>query len=142
MREILPQKLWLGNLRDATDIHQLMELGIVAIVDLAYEEQPPQFPRSMAYCRFPILDGQQSSLQMLLLAIECLVALLKKDIPTFVYCSAGMSRSPAIVAAALSLLYGGALDDNLRKVISGHPHDISPQLWQEVKDACRIVAMQ
>jgi protein-tyrosine phosphatase len=141
MREILPRILWLGNSKDVKDIHRLMELGVLAVVDLAYEELPPMLPRSLAYCRFPILDGQQSSMQILVTAIETVVALLKKGIPTFIYCSAGMSRTPAIAAAALSLLDGGALEDHLRKVVAGHPHDISPQLWEEVKEACKMARL-
>jgi protein-tyrosine phosphatase len=134
MREILPRKLWLGSVADAKNIETVMDAGIVAVVDLTHEEMPLSFPRSMVYCRFPILDGQQDARQILITAIETLAALLKKDIPTLVYCSAGMSRSPAVAAAALSILQGNMPDDNLRQVVCGHPHDISPRLWEEVRE--------
>jgi protein-tyrosine phosphatase len=117
-----------------------MDAGILAVVDLAYEELPPNLPRSIVYCRFPILDGRQNSRQILVMAIETVVALLKKEIPTLVYCSAGMSRSPAVVAAALSILDGSIIDERLRQVVSGHPHDISPQLWEEVREVCKNIA--
>jgi protein-tyrosine phosphatase len=140
MREVLPKKLWLGNAADGRNIEGVMDAGILAVVDLAYEELPPSLPRSIVYCRFPILDGQQNSRQILVMAIETVVALLKKEIPTLVYCNAGMSRSPAVVAAALSILDGSIVDERLRQVVSGHPHDISPQLWEEVREVCKNIA--
>lgn len=140
MREILSRILWLGNAADARNIEGVMDAGIMAVIDLAHEELPLTLPRSIVYCRFPILDGQQSSRQILLVAIETLVSLLKKDIPTLVYCSAGMSRSPAVIAAALSILHGGTPEERLRQVVANHPHDISPQLWAEVRDLCKDIA--
>jgi protein-tyrosine phosphatase len=113
MREILSHRLWIGNAKDANDIPRLLDLGIQAVVDLAYEELSPTLPRSLAYCRFPILDGQQSTRQLLALASETLVALLKNNLPTFVYCRAGMSRTPVVTAAALTKLHGGNLEENL-----------------------------
>jgi hypothetical protein len=41
---------------------------------------------------------------------------------------AGMSRSPAVVAAALSIVQGGSPDGKLRQVVAGQPHDVSPQV--------------
>jgi protein-tyrosine phosphatase len=136
MREILPHKLWLGNSADARNVECLMQTGIAAVMDLAIEQLMPSLPRSLIYCRFPIMDGQQSSQSMLRVAIETLVSLLKKDIPTLVCCSVGMSRSPAIVAGALTIYLGGNPDDRLREIVMGRPHDVSPQLWQDVRCIC------
>ena len=61
-----------------------------------------------------------------------MVSLLKNQVPTLVYCGAGMSRSPAVVAAALSIVQGGSPEERLRQVVAGHPHDVSPQLWEAV----------
>ena len=60
----------------------------------------------------------------------------KSQVPTLVYCGAGMSRSPAVVAAALSIVQGGSPEDRLREVVAGHPHDVSPQLWEAVCKVC------
>ena len=136
MREIIPGKLWLGNAADACNVEGIMQAGILAVVDLAAEQPMPTLLRSLVYCRFPILDGQQSSRAVLYSAVEALVSLLKKEIPTLVFCSAGMSRSPAVVAGALSVLQGGNPDDRLCQIALGHPHDVSPQLWQDVRDVC------
>jgi hypothetical protein len=136
MREILSQKLWLGNTADARDVDGIMQAGIGAVIDLAIEQPMPTLPRSLVYCRFPIMDGQQTSLSILRAAIEMLVSLLNKQIPTLVCCSAGMSRSPAVVAGAMSVFRGGDPDDRLREIVMSHPHDVSPQLWQDVRGIC------
>ena len=136
MREILPGRLWLGNAADARNAEGVIQAGILAVVDLAAEEKIPDLPRGLIYCRFPIMDGQQTSQSVLPAAIETLVSLLKRGTPTLVFCGAGMSRSPALVAGALSIVEGGSPDDRLREIALGHPHDVSPQLWQAVRETC------
>ena len=136
MREILPGMLWLGNAADARDVESILQAGIVAVMELAIEQPVQPFPRSMVYCRFPILDGQQGSQEVLRAAIETLISLLKEKIRTLVYCGAGMSRSPAVIAGALSILHGGSPDERLRQIVSGYPHDVSPQLWRDIREIC------
>ena len=57
MREFVPTKLWIGNAVDARDIRGVLGCGIAAVMDLAIEEPPIQFPRDIVYCRFPLIDG-------------------------------------------------------------------------------------
>ena len=133
MREILPNQLWLGNAGDGRDPDSLLRAGVVAVMNLAAEESSPVLPRSMIYCHFPIVDGAPDDQTILRVAIQTLVSLLKNQVPTLVYCRAGMSRSPAVVAAALSIVHGGSPEDRLREVVAGHPHDVSPQLWEAVR---------
>jgi protein-tyrosine phosphatase len=136
MREILSGRLWTGNAGDGRDPERLLRAGVAALVNLAAEEPSPVLPRSMVYCRFPIMDGGQNGQTILDAAIQTLVSLLRNQIPTLVYCGAGMSRSPAVVAAVLSIVQGGSPDDRLRQVVAGHPHDVSPQLWKAVQSVC------
>ena len=136
MREILPSRLWLGNAADARNVNDIMQAGIGAVIDLAIEQLMPTLPRSLVYCRFPIMDGEQSSPAILRTAIEMVVSLLNKGIPTLVCCIAGMSRSSAVVAGAMSIFRGGDPDDRLREIVLGHPHDVSLQLWQAVRGIC------
>jgi len=137
MHEVLPGRLWIGNAGDGRNPEHLLEVGIAAVMNLATEEPSPALPRSMVYCRFPIMDGEQDSLAILAAAIETLAFLLRNQIPTLVYCSAGMSRSPAIAAAALSIVQGGSPNDRLREILAGHPRDLSPQLWEAVQRVSR-----
>lgn len=133
MREVLSGQLWLGNAGDGRDPGRLLGAGIVAVINLATEEPSPVMPRTMTYCHFPIMDGAQDVHDVLGVAIQTLVSLLRNRVPTLVYCGAGMSRSPAIVAAALAIVEGGSPEEKLRQVVSGQPHDISPQLWGAVQ---------
>jgi hypothetical protein len=136
MREILTSKLWLGNAGDVRNVERIMQAGVSAVVDLAAEQPMPTLPQSLLYCHFPVFDGQQASATILSTAIETVVLLLEKQIPTLVYCGAGMSRSPAIVAGALAVFQGGSPDDHLREIAIGQPHDVSGQLWQDVRTVC------
>lgn len=136
MREILAGCLWLGNVGDARNMDGILSAGIVAVIDLALEDLTPVLTRSMIYCRFPIADGEQGAVPVLRTAIETVASLIRKGVPTLVYCGAGMSRSPAVVAAALSIVEGGSPEERLEQVVAGHPHDVSPQLWQAVREAC------
>ena len=104
--------------------------GVAAVINLAAEEPSPNLPRSIVYCHFPLTDGAPDDLNVLDVAIQTVVFLLKKQIPTLVYCGAGMSRSPAVVAAALCIVQGGSPDKRLKEVVAGHPHDVSPHLWE------------
>jgi predicted protein tyrosine phosphatase len=53
-------------------------------------------------------------------------------IPTLVSCNFGMSRSPAVAAAALAMLHRESPQDWLKRVLSHHPGDLSPGFWNEV----------
>ena len=135
MREVIPQQLWFGNSRDARDPRRLHDLGIAAVVDLAFEELPSQLPRDMIYCRFPLVDGSGNAADLLSAAIGTTASLIRKRLPTLVACGAGMSRSPAIVAAALALVRGHSPANSLQQLIAENPHDVSPPLWADVKNA-------
>ena len=139
MREILPSQLWIGNAGDGRDPQRLLAAGVVAVINLAAEEPSPILPRSMIYCHFPLVDGPQDDEGVLDMAIQTVVSLLKKRVPTLVYCGAGMSRSPAVVAAALSVVQGGSPEENLKEIAAGHSHDVSPHLWDAVLELCRAL---
>jgi len=135
MREIIPQRLWLGNALDR-EPRRLYDMGITAIVDLALEELPAQMTRDLMYCRLPLVDGAGNPSAVLAVAVETTASLIRKQVPVLVTCGAGMSRSPAIIAAALALIHDDSSDDRLQRLIAGQPHDVSPSLWAEVKAAC------
>ena len=133
IREIHPERLFLGNALDIRDLRQLHEFRIAAVVDLALNEPPVQLAREMISCRIPLHDGDGNSSAAIEVALRTLVTLLRLEFRTLVACSAGMSRSPAIAAAALAIFTGGSADDYLRSITKGQPHDVSPLLWSQVK---------
>jgi hypothetical protein len=135
MRVVLPKLLWLGTALDARDPRRIYEHEIAAVIDLAIDEPPAQLGREIIYCRFPLTDGGGNSQSLLRLAIETTTSHLRESIPTLVACSGGMSRTPAIVAAALSLWRGTPPDECLLELVAAQPHDVSPLLWHDVKHA-------
>jgi protein-tyrosine phosphatase len=139
MREAVSGRLWLGNSGDLGNTANVLQAGIQAVIDLAVEQLMPSFPRTIMYCHFPVMDGQQELPAALQAAIETVAIMLRARIPTLVCCSAGMSRSPAVAAAALSIAAGGTPDDRLREIVRGQPHDVSPGLWDEVHKAVRQI---
>lgn len=132
MHQVPPYTLWLGHAGDGRNFRRINDEGIHAIVFLAMEEPLPQVPRDLVFCRFPILDGIDNSEKIVRLAIDTVARLVSNKIPTLVVCSAGMSRSPAIAAAALSLVDHKPPEEmitTIRKII---PCDLSPALWSEI----------
>lgn len=133
MREIFPELLWIGNARDARDVKGVLDLGITAVVDLALEEPPIQFPRDIVYCRLPLLDGEENQPAVFQTALLTVARFIQGDIPTLVACSGGMSRSPAVVAGALSLVKACPFAEALQQVAEAGPCDIAPGLWNEIE---------
>ena len=133
MREIIPGRVWIGNARDASDITGILEKEIGAVVNLAIEELPIVYPRELISCRFPLLDGSGNSEALLRLTIFTVHLHISAKIPILVTCSGGMSRSPAIVAAAIACAKNEPPDEWLKRVATTGPHDVAPALWNDVK---------
>ena len=133
MKQIEPHKIWIGNAADSNDFQDVFDKGIQAIIHLALEEPPTQPPRSLTYCRFPLVDGNGNDPSLLYCAIKSIAILIQQQIPILVCCGAGMSRSPAIVAAALSLVEQNSLQECIEHVTKFHATDLSPGLWEQVR---------
>ena len=134
MREIVPQLLWIGNARDARAIPDVLATGITAVIDLAAEEPPIQFPRDIIYCRFPILDGEGNVPEIINSAIDVIVNLQSAQIPTLVACSTGMSRSPAVVSAVLAIIESIPLAAAIDRIAVAGPCDISPGIMHAIHE--------
>jgi protein-tyrosine phosphatase len=132
MNEIQSGKLWIGNALDVREPQQLFDVGIRAVVDLAYEESPAQLPREFVYCRFPIVDAGGNDPEVLALAVETVKNLLEVDVPTLVGCSAGMSRSPLIAAFALSQYRKCRPDEAIQEIAAIRSLELNDQLWGQL----------
>lgn len=133
MYQVLPYKLWIGHAGEGSDSRMVFDTGIHALVQLAAEEPTAAPPRELLFCHFPIVDGPGNRVEQLFLAITTLATLLKTQVPTLVFCGGGMSRSPAVAAAALALVENACPEKCLERVAAHHPIDVSPGLWHEVK---------
>ncbi len=137
MRAVSSYSLWIGNAGDVRRVANLTEHGIVAVIDLAANEPVAVLPREFVYCRFPLLDGEGNERWLLRTAIETISGLLRDNVPTLVACSAGMSRSPALAAAAIAQLESRDPNECLMECVEGGPADVSPMLWSDVIAALR-----
>ena len=135
MRKIEPYSLWVGSIVDGWNLRELHNTGVRAIVDLASNEAPIKLTRDLTYCRFPIVDGLGNDRTTLRVAIDTLTALVQADVPTLVFCSAGMSRSPLIAAAVVSRMSGQPLVDCVSQITTGHAHDVGAALICDVQEA-------
>ena len=133
MRQIPDHLLWLGNAGDERDCQRILETGIQAVVQLAAEEPVLELPRDLVYCRFPLVDGSGNDWKLLQLAITTVTNLLEKKVPALVVCGAGLSRSPVIAAAAISLVFQQSADECLKEVAEHFSADVAPAFWEEVK---------
>src|SRR5262245_52576620 len=114
MHPIAPYSIWIGHRGDVHDLRQIYESEIAALVDLALNERPLGVPRDLVYCRFPLLDGIGNARWTLHAAIQTTSGFIRDEIRTLVCCSNGISRSPAIAAAAIALVSGRCPDECLR----------------------------
>jgi hypothetical protein len=137
VRQILPHLLWLGNAADAGDYRRLFAAGVEALVQLAAEEPAVAPPRELTYCRFPLLDGAGNSAKLMHLAVATVAGLLRGHVPTLVCCGAGLSRAPAVAAAALAVWLRQPPEECLRRVAEQHPCDVAPALWGDLVELHR-----
>ncbi len=141
MRQITPYLVWVGHAGDGQAFREVFDLGIRAIVQLAAEEPTIPAPRELVYFRFPLMDGTGNDPDVLDLAIRSVEALLQERIPTLVCCGAGMSRSPAVLAAALMTVRMTGFDECLKFVTECRPVDLSSGLFVEIKSAIQRLAL-
>ena len=142
MHKLDGHPVWLGHAGDLADVRGVLDAGIRAVVDLALNEPVRPLPRDLVYCRFPLVDGVGNNPWLLLVAIQSVAGLMALEVPTLVVCSAGLSRSHAIVAAALSHVSARAPEECLETVSSSLPSDVNPGLWNEVAEVCRAQSLQ
>jgi hypothetical protein len=132
MQKIATGTIWMGRVDEVRDLVGLLDRGIVAVIDLAGDERPIDLVRELVYCRFPLLDGAGNEPWLLLLAARTIAELIDAGAPTLVCCGAGMSRTPALVAAALAISTGRPPEECLAGVAASRPSDISPGLWTDL----------
>jgi len=132
VRQLQPHRLWLGHAGDAGNARPLFDAGVKAVVDLAVEEPPSRPPRELISCRFPLVDGAGNDPDTMVLAVRTIATLIQGQVPTLVCCSVGVSRAPAVTAAALSLVQRLTPAQALERLAQQYPCDVNTALWEEV----------
>lgn len=133
MRQVPHTSMWLGHVGDVRDLRGVLRAGIAALVDLALNEPPAVVTRELVYCRFPLLDGAGNPPWLLRAAVTTVAELLRSGTPMLVYCGAGMSRTPAIAAAALARVRGCSLEEAVALVTRDGLADLSPALLGDLR---------
>ncbi len=141
MQELISGSLWIGNTAEARQPTKLHQQGIRAVVDLAYEVAPAALPRELIAHRIPLSDGDGNDASSLRLAIESVERLIQAGIPALVACSAGLSRSPLIAAAAVARVENSSFEEILHRIQAVRPLDISPALLRDVAAAWQSQGM-
>jgi protein-tyrosine phosphatase len=125
--------LWIGNSFDARNSFDLLDQGLNVVVDLAIEEGTATHPREIVYLRFPIMDGIGNDKPVLEAAIRTISTLISiHGLRVAVCCSMGLSRSPALAAAAIALVQNQTPEESLSQLISRMNCDVSPGFWSEI----------
>lgn len=133
LKRIPDASLFLAPAAMLRDPSVLAESGVEAIVDLALNERPTVVGRELVACRFPLIDGEGNPAWLLRMAVEVVAGLIREGVPTLVCCGNGMSRSPAVAAAALAIVRGITPEEALAIVAASGPADVSPRLWRDVR---------
>ncbi len=133
IRNAYNDQLYIGDAISARDLKQVYDHQFAAVLDLAANEPPAVLGRDIIYCRFPLSDDGSNRDSLVAAAIETLCSLLRREYRVLVACSAGMSRSPMIAAAAVSIVSGKSLDASLAQIVASVPHDVSPALYASVE---------
>ncbi|WP_165072842.1 dual specificity protein phosphatase family protein [Paludisphaera rhizosphaerae] len=133
LRRIPDSPLALAPAAMLRETSALAEAGVEAVVDLALNERPTLVGRELVACRFPLIDGEGNPDWLLRMAVRVVADLIREKVPTLVCCGNGMSRSPAVAAAALAIARGIAPEEALALVAAVGPADVSTGLWRDVR---------
>ena len=131
MREVVPNRLWVGASGDVKSLREFVNAGGRAVVEVAHEVTG-SLPRDLIVGRFPLDDGAGNDPQTIRMAVRFLAGLMNARIPALFVCGAGMSRSPSIAAAALSIVESRPFDECLVDITRNAASDVSPALWADV----------
>ena len=133
MNQIDPYLLHVGHGGDGQDFKTLFDEGVRAVVQLAWEDAPLLLPRELILCRIPLADGPGNRPELLRLAIATIVQLLRDQISVLVSCGSGVSRAPALAAAALARYTGKPFAECLQEVTRHRHADVHPALYEDLE---------
>lgn len=128
--------LFVGTVADAGDKALLREHEITSIVSLTHAEPDGGFPSDLPVKSVPMRDGPRNDLQRFDQAVTHVRSCLKTGDNLLVHCSAGASRSPAVVATALALYNEIGLEAAFEQIAT-HRNAVDPH-EAIVRQAARV----
>lgn len=124
MKQVAPD-LYVGGLEDAGETEVLKRQEITAVLKLTHAAPETPYPDTVTVADHPLVDGPQNDFGAFQDAVDRLTALRETGETVLVHCSAGSSRSGAIVAAALAEMERTDIDSALDR-IQREKSDIEP----------------
>jgi hypothetical protein len=133
-------KIWVGNLAGAFDIHLLQSLGITHVVSITQFGDAVQFfPQVFQYCTVELQDDLQSDiLSVLPRMIHFMHTAVQAGGRVFLHCNFGRSRSVTVMAAYLMVYYQMTATEAihyiqaLRPIAEPNPHfTLQLHQWQQ-----------
>jgi len=121
--DFVNERIAIGNRHDATNTDMLMENGITAVLNVAYDLDISHFEDGVPAHRFEVeyhkagmIDGPGNKATTLAAAVYMLVQLMERHDKIFVHCHAGASRAPTVVSTYLAYAQGVSFDETLEAV--------------------------
>lgn len=121
MRQI-DTELYLGDAQDAGRPAELRRRGVTSVVSLIHADPDEPYPEAASVARFPLIDGPKADREPFAAAADRVRSELAAGEVVFCHCSAGVSRSAAVVAAAIAVRDGESFQSGLDRVEAAKPN--------------------
>ena len=141
MHQLVQNRLWIGNIGDATKYRTLELNGIGAVIELAVDEPATLQPRERISIRVPLMDSGSTEDSRVEMAVRIAVELVSKRIRTLIVCSNGMNRSLCVGVAVASVLQQTDPDSAMLQLAANLPKDLSPSIWASASQAARSLSI-
>ena len=118
---VLPGQLYVGSQDAAANEEGLREAGVGLVINVGVGI-PCFFPNKFEYLDLDVLDVPEFDIGPVLETTSAAIAAsLEKDVPVFVHCNAGVSRSVTVVAHFLISRQSHSLETAMAAIKSVRP---------------------
>lgn len=120
------ENIYLGSWQAATDYRKLKEYGVTAVLNVALDQEDPDFfNEGISNVKVGLGDCDYNKPHIKELAISALSQLLDAGETVYVHCVAGASRSPYVVGKYLARKEGKTLQEAMTEI-----HAIRPEAFE------------
>ncbi|WP_280535545.1 dual specificity protein phosphatase [Halopenitus sp. POP-27] len=113
--------LFVGPIEDAGDPDALRDRGIDRIVSLTHAAPDGPIPEGIAVVDVPLRDGPRHDPEAFREAVRAVITGRDAAERVLVHCSAGASRSPAVVATVMAIRDGIPLETAFERIAEARP---------------------
>lgn len=124
--------LFVGTLEDATDSGALRRYGVGAVLRVATPPATP-YPAFVRVQATPLVDGPDNAYADFRDAVDRLRELLDEGHTVLVHCTAGRSRSAAVVAAAIAVRSDTSVAGAIDRIDATRSVDPHPALVEQAE---------